>query len=49
MGRMRWASCYAEGGAEARYGSFWSKFIWYSLIANAVATVSFAGSLAGAF
>ena len=49
IGRMRWANCYAEAGAEGRYGSFWSKFIWYSLIANSVATVSFAAGLAGLF
>jgi hypothetical protein len=47
IGRLRWASCYAEGGASARYNSFWSKYIWYSLIGCAVAATSFALGLAG--
>ena len=47
IGRMRWASLYAAGGPEARYGSFWSRFIWYGLVGNAAAAVSFALGLAG--
>jgi hypothetical protein len=47
VGRLRWAACYAEGGAGARYNSVWSKFIWYSLIACACATASFALGLLG--
>ena len=47
MGRLRWAACYAENGAAGRYGSMFSKFIWWSLVVNSVATVSFALGLAG--
>ncbi len=47
VGRLRWADCYAQGGASARYNSFWSKYIWYSLIACAVASMSFALGLVG--
>ncbi len=43
------ARCYAEGGPGARYNSFWSRFIWYSLVGNAVAALSFAAGLAGLF
>ena len=46
-GRLRWAACYAAGGPAARYGSVWSRFIWYGLVVNAAAAVSFALGLAG--
>ena len=46
-GRLRWADCYAAGGPEARYSSRWSRFIWYGLVVNAAAAVSFALGLAG--
>jgi hypothetical protein len=47
VGRMRWASCYAADGPAGRYGSVWSRFIWYGLVVNAAAAVSFALGLAG--
>ena len=46
-GRLRWAACYAADGPAGRYGSVWSRFIWYGLVVNAAATVSFALGLAG--
>jgi glutathione S-transferase len=47
IGRLRWATCYAQGGPEARYGSLFSIFIWLSLFGSLAATMSFAGGLAG--
>ena len=47
LGRLRWADCYATGGPTARYNSFWSRFIWYGLVVNSAAAVSFALGLAG--
>ena len=46
-GRLRWAALYAADGPAGRYGSVWSRFIWYGLVANAAAAVSFALGLAG--
>ena len=39
--RLEWASAYAEHGADGRYNSPWSRFIWYALLCvftTAVAT-----------
>ena len=47
--RLQWAKCYAEGGPANRYSSKWSAFVWYSLLGAAVASLSFAGGVAGAF
>ena len=47
IGRLRWATCYAQGGPEARYGSAFSLFIWVSLFVSLAATTSFALGLAG--
>ena len=47
IGRLRWATCYAQGGPEARYGSAFSIFIWASLFVSLAATASFALGLAG--
>ena len=47
IGRLRWATCYAQGGPEARYGSAFSLFIWVSLFVSLAATGSFALGLAG--
>uniref|UniRef100_A0A061S7B3 Glutathione S-transferase n=1 Tax=Tetraselmis sp. GSL018 TaxID=582737 RepID=A0A061S7B3_9CHLO len=32
IGRVKWASAYAEKGAGGRYSSSFSMFIWYSLL-----------------
>jgi len=47
IGRLRWATCYAEGGPEKRYGSPFAIFIWASLFVSLAATSSFALGLAG--
>jgi glutathione S-transferase len=47
IGRMKWAEGYAEGGPEARYGSQWSRFIWYSLICTIVLSGSTSLGIAG--
>jgi uncharacterized MAPEG superfamily protein len=47
IGRLRWATCYAEGGPEKRYSSAFAIFIWASLFVSLAATGSFALGLAG--
>ena len=32
VARMKWAAAYAEHGADGRYASAWSRFIWHSLL-----------------
>lgn len=40
VGRWKWAEGYATGDTAARYGSFWSRFIWYSLLGVMTASMS---------
>jgi hypothetical protein len=49
LGRKNWAACYAQYGPSGRYNSFWSRFIWYSLICSMVTTISFSAGLLGLF
>jgi len=32
VARLKWAAAYAENGADGRYSSAWSRFIWHSLL-----------------
>lgn len=45
--RLKWAELYAAGGPEARYNSKVSAFIWYSLIATMVTSLSTSLAIAG--
>jgi hypothetical protein len=40
VGRWKWAEGYATGDVAARYSSFWSRFIWYSLLGVMTAAMS---------
>ncbi|KAG8460347.1 hypothetical protein KFE25_011838 [Diacronema lutheri] len=40
VGRWKWAGGYATGDPKARYESFWSRFIWFSLLGVMTAAMS---------
>lgn len=40
IGRWQWAAGYSTGDPKARYASFWSRFVWFSLLGVMTAAMS---------